>query len=443
MQAGPGTWSGNQTWAADTVNGGALTGYYYWPSTAPSLAGKRALVLVLHGCAQTAAGDIIDGTSDKGYNWKGAADQYGAVILAPNATGNLYGAHCWDWAKSTHSRSTGHSGVLLDLINRFVSNPQYAIDPKQVYVAGLSSGGAETMVMGCLAPDIFAGLGINAGPPPGVSTSQIGMVPSGYTATTAGNNCKNLAGANASQFATQVAGVIWGTNDYTVAQGYGPLDAAAMRIAYGGTYTKGAAVSVPTGGSNIPHTDANGKVRTSEITVTGMGHAWPAGTGGQSGNYVDATKVNYPAFVMDFWFRNNLRVAQAAAPVMTSCSASVVRFHGDGQRRRHRHDRQLHGGAERADAGERRGCRQRRQLQQGLYGARRRLLQRQRHRDRRHDRADLERLQHRPIPGGHATGTAGPGRPGDRRAYRQQHRAELERVEWRDRLQRLPQRQPR
>jgi len=323
VQAGPGAWSGNQTWATDTVNGGALTGYYYWPASAPALGGKRALVLVLHGCAQTAAGDVIDGTSDKGYNWKPVADQYGAVILAPNATGNLYGSHCWDWAKSTHSRSTGHSGVLLDLINRFVSNPQYAIDPKQVYVAGLSSGGAQTMVMGCLAPDVFAGVGINAGPPPGVSTLQIGAVPSGYTATTAANNCKTLAGTNASQFATQVAGVIWGTNDYTVAQAYGPLDAAAMRLVYGGTFTKGATTSVPTGGSNIPYTDANGKLRTSEITVSGMGHAWPAGTGGQNSNYVDATKVNYPAFVMDFWFRNNLRVARVAPPSMASCSAGV------------------------------------------------------------------------------------------------------------------------
>ena len=323
VQAGPGTWSGNQTWATDSANGGALTGYYYWPASAPALGGKRALVLVLHGCAQTAAGDVIDGTSDKGYNWKPVADQYGAVILAPNATGNLYGSHCWDWAKSTHSRSTGHSGVLLDLINRFVSNPQYAIDPKQVYVAGLSSGGAQTMVMGCLAPDVFAGVGINAGPPPGVSTLQIGAVPSGYTATTAANNCKNLAGSNASQFATQVAGVIWGTNDYTVAQAYGPLDAAAMRLAYGGSFTKGAAVTVATGGSNIPYTDANGKLRTSEITVSGMGHAWPAGTGGQNSNYVDAAKVNYPAFVMDFWFRNNLRVARVAPPSMASCSASV------------------------------------------------------------------------------------------------------------------------
>jgi poly(3-hydroxybutyrate) depolymerase len=80
---------------------------------------------------------------------------------------------------------------------------------------------------------------------------------------------------------------------------------------------------VPTGGSNIPYTDASGKLRTSEITVTGMGHAWPAGSGGQNANYVDATKVNYPSFLMDFWFNNNLRASAIASPVMTACNASV------------------------------------------------------------------------------------------------------------------------
>lgn len=323
VQAGPGAWSANQTWASDSANGGALTGYYYWPATQPVLDGKRALVLVLHGCAQTAGGDVIDGTSDKGYNWKAQADRYGAVILAPNATGNLYGAHCWDWANSNRSRSYGHNAVLLDLVNRFLSNPQYAIDPKQVYVTGLSSGGAQTMVLGCVAPDIFAGIGINAGPPPGVSTSQIGMVPSGYTASTAANHCKDMAGSYASHFATQIAGVVWGTSDYTVAQAYGPLDAAAMRQVYGGSHTKGAAVSVPTGGSNTYHADANGKLRTSEMPVSGLAHAWPAGSGGQTGNYVNASTVNYPAFVMDFWFKNNLRVARATPPAMSACSASV------------------------------------------------------------------------------------------------------------------------
>ena len=323
VAAGPGTWSANQTWAADSVNGGSLTGYFYWPATQPTLGGKRALVLVLHGCAQTAAGDIIASAADQGFNWKAVADQYGAVVLAPNATGNVYGSHCWDYTSTNHNRTSGHDAILLNLISRFVANSQYAIDPKQVYVAGLSSGGGETMALGCMAPDIFAGVGINAGPPPGTTTGQIGFVPSGYTAATATTNCRNLAAANAPSFATQIASVIWGTNDFTVAQAYGPMDAAAMRGVYGGAFTKGAAAAVPAGGSNTAYTDSNGKVRTSEIVVTGMGHAWPAGTGGQNANYVDATKVNYPAFVMDFWFKNNLRASAIPAPVMTACKATV------------------------------------------------------------------------------------------------------------------------
>ncbi len=323
LTAGPGAWSANQTWAADSVNGGSLTGYFYWPSTQPVLGGKRALVLVLHGCGMTALGDVINSSTDGGFNWKPVADQYGAIILAPNATGSVYGSHCWDYANTNHNRTSGHDAVLLNLINRFITNAQYGIDPNQVYVTGLSSGGGETMVLGCMAPDIFAGVGINAGPPPGTTTGQIGAVPSGYTATTAGNNCKNLAGTNVGKFSTQIASVIWGTSDFTVAQAYGPMDAAAMRIAYGGTYTKGATSTVATGGTNTPYLDANGKLRTSEISVASMGHAWPAGTGGQNANYVTSTKVNYPAFLMDFWFKNNLRATAIAAPVMTACSATV------------------------------------------------------------------------------------------------------------------------
>jgi len=322
--AGPGTWSTQQSWATDTVNGGTLTGYYYWPASQPTLAGKRALVLVLHGCLQTATNDVINSSTDGGYNWKTVAEKYGAVVIAPNATGNVYSNHCWDYASTNHNRSSGHDAVLLDVVNRFVADPKYAIDPNQVYVTGLSSGGGETMALGCLAPDVFAGIGINAGPTPGTTTLQIGAVPSGYTAATAANKCKAMAGASASKFSTQIAGTIWGTFDYTVGQAYGPLGAAAMRQVYGGTFTAGAAESVPGGGSNVPYRDSNGKVRTHEITVSGMGHSWPAGAGGQNMNYVDSTKVDYPEFVMDFWFKNNLRVSSVAGPTMTACSASVV-----------------------------------------------------------------------------------------------------------------------
>ena len=324
VTAGPGAWSTKQTWAADNTNGGKLTGYFYWPASQPTLAGKRALVLVLHGCKQTAAGDVINDASDGGFNWKSVADQYGAVILAPNATGNAYGVHCWAYATPPHNRTSGHDAILLDLVARFVAEPKYAIDPNQVYVTGLSSGGGETMVLGCMAPDIFAGIGINAGPSPGTTTLDIGAVPPGYSAATAASNCKALAGSSSVNFATQIASVVWGTADTRVAPAYGPLDAEAMRLTYGGIYTQGAAQSVAPGGSNVPHTDGNGKLRTSEMSVAGMAHAWPAGSGGQNVNFVDATRVNYPAFVMDFWFRNNLRVSAPNAPVVTSCGASVA-----------------------------------------------------------------------------------------------------------------------
>jgi len=321
---GPGAWSSKQTWAADTVNGGHLTGYVYWPSTQPALGGKRALVLVLHGCAQTALGDVLESADDRGYNWKAAADRYGAVILAPDATGNVYNYHCWDYSSPNHNRTSGHDAILLDLVQRYVANPQYAIDPKQVYVSGLSSGGGETMVLGCMAPEIFAGLGVSAGPPPGTTANQIGFVPSGFTSESAAGRCRSLAGANTASFATQVANVTWGTSDFIVAQAYGPINAAALRSVYGGRFSKAGPIAVPGGGNNIVHVDSDGRARTSEMAVGTAAHAWLAGPGGQNTNYVNATKVNYPAFLMDFWFLNNLRVNAAPAPVMTSCQANVA-----------------------------------------------------------------------------------------------------------------------
>lgn len=321
--AGPGAWSANQTWAADSAHGGNLTGYFYWPATQPVHAnGKRALVLVLHGCAQTASGDVIN-NGDGGFNWKTVADQYGAVILAPNATGNVANFHCWDYYGTAHTRTSGHDGVLLDLVNRFKNDPQYEIDPNQVYVTGLSSGGGQTMVMGCLAPDVFAGIGINAGPTVGTASSQIGSVPSGYTSTTAKNNCVNMAGSNAGAFSTQIANAIWGTSDFTVGQAYGPLAMDAMRLVYGGSYTS-ASLTVTGGGSGSQHTDANGKLRTSQIAVSGMSHAWPAGSGGQNANYVDATRVNYPAYIMDYWFKNNLRAGGTGTTTTTAGTTTTT-----------------------------------------------------------------------------------------------------------------------
>ncbi len=276
---------------------------------------------MLHGCAQTAAGDVIN-NGDNGYNWKRIADQYGAVVVAPNATGNVSNAHCWNYYGAAHTRSSGHNGVLLDLVNRIRNDPAYAIDPDQVYVTGLSSGGGQAMVLGCLAPDVFAGIGNNAGPALGTTASQAGAVPYGFTATTAAGHCRNLAGSQADKFATQIANAVWGQYDYTVSQSYGRLNMQAMRQVYGGSY---ASYSGPLdGGSIVYYEDGNQKMRTSEIVVSGLGHAWPGGPGAQNANYVKNTVLDYPNFIMTFWNSSNLRASRINVNPLPSTTTTTT-----------------------------------------------------------------------------------------------------------------------
>lgn len=247
---GDGKWTA-QTWASDPNHGNeSLKGFYYWPKNPPRLAGKRALILVLHGCEQTALGDVIPDTHDDGFNWSATAEKYGAVIAAPNATDNVAGLHCWEYFGTGHTRTSGHVGVLLDVVKRFKDDSRFVIDPDQVYVAGLSSGGGEVMVLGCVAPDIFAGLGNNAGPSLGTGAFQIGSVPFGYDASTAARNCRAIAPSN-NPFATQIFSAIYGSSDRLVATDYANLNAEAMRLIYGGSFTRGPDFTVEgAGGGN-------------------------------------------------------------------------------------------------------------------------------------------------------------------------------------------------
>jgi poly(3-hydroxybutyrate) depolymerase len=324
VPAGTGNWSTEQTWGTDPNHGNQpLKGFYYWPRSQPALAGKRALIVTLHGCSQTAFGDVISSASDGGFNWPEVAERYGAVIVAPNATGNVQNLHCWDYYGREHDKTSGHVGVLLDMVKRFKEDPKFAIDPNQVYVTGLSSGGGEAMVLGCVAPDIFAGVGNNAGPALGTTAFQIGSVPFGFDASTAAENCQDVAPAG-DGFSTQIMNAIFGTSDFLVTPAYASLNVAAMQQIYGGSFTKLPNFSLTGGGLGQEWEDANGKVRVSLVSVAGMAHAWPAGPGGQNSNFVDGTRVDYPEYISAFFFENNLRVARDPAPVISSCNAMVA-----------------------------------------------------------------------------------------------------------------------
>src|SRR5690625_919845 len=292
----PGTWS--QRSIAD------MTVELYEPTSAPAHPDGRAVMISLHGCAQTSQ-DLRTGG-----NWTATADDHGMVVAVPAAPNGGVLLGCWDYYDTNHDREnpSRHDDNLLDLVDSLLADESLGIDPDQVYISGLSSGGAQAMVMGCLAPDVFAGVGINAGPTVGTTALEIGSV-----ATTLEQGravCAEFADGNADAFDTQVTSVVYGSADTTVARGYNPLNASIMADLYGAEATSEFPLDdLPgsnTNGSGTLHSDADGP-RVSLIENTGVGHAWPAG-GGPGGSYISTNSIDYPAYVTSFFFDSNRRV---------------------------------------------------------------------------------------------------------------------------------------
>jgi poly(3-hydroxybutyrate) depolymerase len=282
----------------------------YTPSTPGVLASKRALMISLHGCVQTNA-DLQNGG-----NWASTADQYGMVVALPAAPDGGVVLGCWDYYDTNHSRSTParHDDNLLDLVSTLLGRTALNLDPNQVYISGLSSGAGETMVMGCLAPDVFAGMGINAGPTVGTTSGQISSVATNLN--TGKSVCTGFAGSYTAGFTTQLTSVIYGSNDTTVATGYDTLDAQIMASIYGASTTSTFSLSglagTNTAGSGTRYSDAQGP-RVSLIQNSNLGHNWPAG-GGSGGSYISTNSINYPAYLTDFFFANNRRVDRSGTP---------------------------------------------------------------------------------------------------------------------------------
>lgn len=302
--------SAQTTWTERTLGG--MRTLVYVPS-AESPRGGRGLLVVLHGCTQ----------QPEAYRDRGGltepAEAFGVVIAAPAVpNGGVY-AGCWDYYGANHTRSTRHDGPVLRMVDALLGDASLGIDPAQVYVAGLSSGGGEAAVLGCLAPDVFAGVGINAGPAVGTEASQIATVAA--NATMARATCRQLAGAQADQFATQLASIAYGSMDYIVARGYGPVHAESLAALYANPALEGAPLAVDTlrgyqpRGTGEVWADAEGP-RITRLEITGMGHAWPAGTGaGSELSFIASQGPSWPWHLLELFTTQNRRAGGGPLPV--------------------------------------------------------------------------------------------------------------------------------
>lgn len=143
------------------TNPGELRMFSYVPV---SLRPSPALVVVLHGCGQTAAG------YDVGAGWSALAKHYGFALLMPEQQPANNPHNCFNWFKPEDiRRGHGEACSIRQMTARMVS--EHRIDKHRIFVTGLSAGGAMTSVMLATYPEIFAAGAVIAGLPYGIATN--------------------------------------------------------------------------------------------------------------------------------------------------------------------------------------------------------------------------------------------------------------------------------
>jgi poly(hydroxyalkanoate) depolymerase family esterase len=266
----------------------------------PSAASPKALVVMLHGCTQTADG-FADATQ-----MEALAEAEGFVVAFPQQLDTAL-QRCWQWWDPAHQkRGTGEPAAIAGTIDEIVQAK--GLDPDRVYVAGISAGAAMTVILGVTYPDRIAAIGVVAGLEYGAASSAGDVI---SAAAGGGPDPKaqgDAAFAAMGDLARVVPALVFhGTSDGVVAKVNGDQVAAQWLEVDARVLGDGAiAPPVTTPGSagytytlTAHRTVAENAPVVEEVVVDGLGHAWPGGRAG--GSYADpkgpdATKLLWSFF---------------------------------------------------------------------------------------------------------------------------------------------------
>lgn len=253
-------------------NPGSLRCFIHAPTR---LRAETALVVVLHGCTQTAA------AYDHGSGWSDLAEQEGFVVLFPEQQRQNNANLCFNWFNSSDiARGAGEAFSILQMVN--AAKRKLAIDPTTVFITGLSAGGAMANVMLATYPEVFAGGAIVAGLPYGSARTipeafdrMRGHGGLGYAALT------ELVRKASSHCGPWPTVSVWhGDADKTVS----PSNAEAVVAQWRGLHGVGGTpvnTTMANGGRRRQWRDAAGRTVVEHIEIAGMGHGTPLKTTGE------------------------------------------------------------------------------------------------------------------------------------------------------------------
>jgi poly(hydroxyalkanoate) depolymerase family esterase len=210
------------------------------------------------------------------------AEREGFLVVYPEQLRKANQMGCWNWFEAQHQRrGSGEPAMIAALAQAVVAS--HGGDPKRVYIAGLSAGGAMAAILGELYPDVFAAVGVHSGLPPGSASD----VPSAFSAMRKGRGAHTAAGRRTVAIPTIV---FHGSADKTVAPGNGQAIVQQQLAAHaaGGTWLEreeAAAAQARRAATCEQWLDDQGRVRLESWQVSGGPHAWSGGHA--SGSFTD------------------------------------------------------------------------------------------------------------------------------------------------------------
>ena len=228
------------------------------------------LIVMLHGCTQS-PDDFAAGT-----RMNALAEERTCLVVYPAQDASANMQRCWNWFSATdQGRDRGEPSLIAGIARKVMG--EYAVDPRRVYVAGLSAGGAAAAIVGAAYPDLFAAVGVHSGLPVGAASDM----PSAFAAMRQGPG-----GASPVPVGRPVPTIVFhGDRDTTVhpANGDRVVTQAAAGAVLRTTVENG---EVPGGHAyrRTVHADAAGGTLVEQWVVRTAGHAW---SGGGAGSYTD------------------------------------------------------------------------------------------------------------------------------------------------------------
>lgn len=230
------------------------------------------MIVMLHGCTQD-PDDFATGT-----RMNFLAEEGAFLVVYPEQAAAANASRCWNWFQAAHQqRDQGEPSLIAGITRQVMA--EYHVDARQVFVAGLSAGGAMAAIMAAAYPDLYMAVGVHSGLAPGIAHD----LPSALQAMQHGGA---HAGSNAAGRVIPLI-LFQGDQDSTVH----PRNAEELIRQWGATpepqqttVRQGQVV----GGRAYTcavYRDLSGQAIIEAWTVHGAGHAWSGGS--RHGSFTD------------------------------------------------------------------------------------------------------------------------------------------------------------